>query len=192
MFFYTIYNVSLSCDLVGFKWCKLYHDNFIPVRPTLQIMLVKICQHLPNVGSNINSLNCLVNLTQRWTKLNQTLGNNLPNNSSKKCELDKFYATLVKMLPNNLDCWYLTQSWVKPSQQATDLCIERVTIWNHFLKIQGDYLKNHWTNTRLVCTHLDAFSMLNPSIAMKHLVLTNFEKKNVKFWPVICTRHKEG
>ena len=66
----------------------------------LQIVLVEICQHLPNVASNINSLNyCLVNLTQPWVKLNQTLGNNLPNNSSEKCELGKFYATLVKCCP---------------------------------------------------------------------------------------------
>ena len=65
----------------------------------LQIVLVKICQHLPNVGSNIISLNCLVNLTQRWANLNQTLGNNLPNNSSQMCELGKFYATCVKCCP---------------------------------------------------------------------------------------------
>ena len=59
----------------------------------------QICQNLPNVGSNINSLNCLVNLTKRCAKLNQTLGNNLPNNSSKMCELGKLYATMVKCCP---------------------------------------------------------------------------------------------
>ena len=32
-------------------------------------------------------------------KLNQTLGNNLPDNSSKKCELGKFYATFVNYWP---------------------------------------------------------------------------------------------
>ena len=29
--------------------------------------------------------------------------------------------------------------------------------------ISRGYLKNHWTNTRLVCTHLNAFFMLNPN-----------------------------
>ena len=28
------------------------------------------------------------------------------------------------------------------------------------------YLKNHWTNTRLVCTHLNAFLMLNSNMVM--------------------------
>ena len=57
--------------------------DIIIMNATLQIVLVKICLHL----------------TQQWAKLNQTLGNNLPNNSSKKCELGKFYATLVKCCP---------------------------------------------------------------------------------------------
>ena len=34
------------------------------------------------------------------------------------------------------------------------------------------YLKNHCTNTRLVCTHLNALFMLNPNMVMKNL---NFE-----------------
>ena len=29
--------------------------------------------------------------------------------------------------------------------------------------ISRGYFKNHWTNTRLVCTHLNAFFMLNPN-----------------------------
>ena len=33
-------------------------------------------------------------------------------------------------------------------------------------KIQ-DYLKNHWTNTRPVCTHLNAFFIQNPNMAME-------------------------
>ena len=84
------------------QWSATYFGTkcqFHEFTATLQIVLVKICQHLPNVGSNIDSLNCLVNLTPRWAKVNQTLGNNLPNNSSKKGELGKFYATLVKCCP---------------------------------------------------------------------------------------------
>ena len=34
------------------------------------------------------------------------------------------------------------------------------------------YLKNHWTNTRLVCTLLNAFFMLNPSTAMTVWIYT--------------------
>ena len=34
-----------------------------------------------------------------------------------------------------------------------------------FMIIIG-YLKNHWTKHRLVCTHFDAFSMLNPNMDM--------------------------
>ena len=76
-------------------------------RPKIDILVSLHCKscwskfvnNLPNVGSNINSLNCLVNLTLQWAKLHQTLGNNLPTNSSKRVELGKFYATLVKCYP---------------------------------------------------------------------------------------------
>ena len=38
------------------------------------------------------------------------------------------------------------------------------------------YLKNHWTNTRLVCTHLNPFFMLNPNMTIKIWILKFFEK----------------
>ena len=40
----------------------------------------------------------------------------------------------------------------------------------------GCYFKNHCNNTRLVCTHLNAFFMLNPNMAMKIQFLKNLEK----------------
>ena len=39
------------------------------------------------------------------------------------------------------------------------------------------YLKNHWTNTRLVCTHFNAFSTLHPNIIMRILISKFLEKK---------------
>ena len=71
------------------KYPPKYSTEFC-VHKYTAIVLVKICQHLPKVGSNINSLHCLVNLTQWWAKLNQTLGNNLPNNSSKSVSWANF------------------------------------------------------------------------------------------------------
>ena len=59
-----------------------------------------------------------------------------------------------------------------------------------YLKIASQnprgYLKSHWTNTRLVCTHMNAFYMLyNPNMEMKFWTLTKFEKKNCwKFWSI--------
>ena len=44
---------------------------------------------------------------------------------------------------------------------------------NIVLKLQG-YLKNLWTNTRLVCTHLNAFSMLNSNMSMIIWIWTIF------------------
>ncbi len=42
-----------------------------------------------------------------------------------------------------------------------------------FMKIpQAIDLKNHWTKHRLVCTHFDAFCMLNPNMDM---TFNNFE-----------------
>ena len=74
--------------LVLFTSCLQYHWNQKMRYETSVLLrtmsvLVKICQHLPNVGSNINSLNCLLNLTQQWAKLNRTLGKDLPNNPWK-------------------------------------------------------------------------------------------------------------
>ena len=53
---------------------------------------------------------------------------------------------------------------------------------------------NHCTNTRLVCTHLNAFFMLNPNMAMKIWISTFSEKKCLKIWLVVSTRHsrREG
>ena len=52
----------------------------------------------------------------------------------------------------------------------------------------GGYLKNHWTNTRLVCTHLHAFFELNPNIVMEIQIFWIFERVE-KFWTVVCTRY---
>ena len=49
-------------------------------------------------------------------------------------------------------------------------------------------LKNHWTNTRLVCTHLNAFFMLNPNMAMTIWILKFFDKFGQN-WNIVCTRH---
>ena len=65
------------------------------------------------------------------------------------------------------------------------------SIFWHFLKILG-CVKNTWTNTRLVCTHLNAFLMLKPNMVMKIWI----EKKKMKCcllltptWRVKYTRH---
>ena len=45
--------------------------------------------------------------------------------------------------------------------------------------ISRDYLNNHWTKHNLVCTHLNAFFMLNPHMAMKSEFRTFLEKKPI-------------
>ena len=51
---------------------------------------------------------------------------------------------------------------------ATDrFVLQKVEIFNFFLKNQGAISKNHCTNTGLVYTHLSAFFMLNPNMVMK-------------------------
>ena len=54
---------------------------------------------------------------------------------------------------------------------STDFTKKRSAI---IMNITG-YLKNHWTISRLVCTHLDAFSMLIPSMDTKFMVLEIFQ-----------------
>ena len=74
----------------------------------------------------------------------------------------------------------------------------KTTRWNlkPFSQNSGCYFKNHWTNTRLVCTHLNAFFMLNSNIGKKNLKFNIFWKKKIgRIWPVVCcTRlsHGEG
>ena len=48
-----------------------------------------------------------------------------------------------------------------------------------FCKNPWGYLKNPWTDTRLVCPHLNAFFMLNPNMALKIWSLTFLNKKYV-------------
>ena len=42
-------------------------------------------------------------------------------------------------------------------------------------EISTDYLKNHCTKHRLVCTHFDAFSMLIPNMGTKYISSEIFE-----------------
>ena len=51
-----------------------------------------------------------------------------------------------------------------------------MTFNNIFYQKQRDY-KNHLANTRLVYTHLKAFFMLNPNMAMKFWISKVFERK---------------
>ena len=51
---------------------------------------------------------------------------------------------------------------------TVDFCWEKLKFEKKKnLHNSGDYLKNHWTNTRLVCTHFNAFFMLNPNMVIK-------------------------
>ena len=58
------------------------------------------------------------------------------------------------------------------------MCFRTGKCWN--LKIFSEnskcYHKNHWTNPRFLCTHLNAYFMLNPSITTKILILKKIEK----------------
>ena len=52
--------------------------------------------------------------------------------------------------------------------------------WQYFLKFYGA-ISRTWINTRLVCTHLKAFFMLKPNMAIKIWIFKNFSKKVVIF-----------
>ena len=53
---------------------------------------------------------------------------------------------------------------------------QKVENWNYFLKIQHTISRttDHWTNTRLVSTHLNAFLLLKSSMVMKIWIFENF------------------
>ena len=58
--------------------------------------------------------------------------------------------------------------------------------------ISRGYLKNHCTNTRLVCTHLNAVFYAESNYGNEKFGFQFFFEKVVKFLPVICTRHPRG
>ena len=51
----------------------------------------------------------------------------------------------------------------------------------HFLWNHTGYTKNHWTNIRLVCTHLDAFFMFYPNMKITSRFYLNFMSMNLNF-----------
>ena len=59
---------------------------------------------------------------------------------------------------------------------ATEMMLFYNTISFQFEINSWVYLKNNWTDTRLVCTHLNTYFMKNSNIAMK---LEN-PKRNIK------------
>ena len=44
--------------------------------------------------------------------------------------------------------------------------VKKIETWQYFIKIQSGYFKNLRTNSRRVFSHLNAFYLLNPNIAM--------------------------
>ena len=82
------------------------------------------------------------------------------------------------------------ESYLMLYMLVTELCRKKLKFETIFSYFKG-YLKNHCTNTRLVCTHLNAFCMLNSNMALK-IRITNFFEKNEKFRPIVCTRHPCG
>ena len=48
---------------------------------------------------------------------------------------------------------------------------------NNHIFSKTNFFKNYWTNTRLVCTHSNAFFTLNPNMAMTIWISKFFEKK---------------
>ena len=75
-----------------------------------------------------------------------------------------------------IDClvvlMYCTLWWLSPER-----------FLQYFFKFHWGYLKNHLTNTRLVCTH-SAFFMLNPNMAKK----VWFQKILKKSWKILACR----
>ena len=76
--------------------------------------------------------------------------------------------------------------------------------WYFIILTLGGYLKNHWTNARLVCTHLKALAKLNPNMAMKiyeslklffkfeifcllSVLDTSLARVNTTMWWTFCT-----
>ena len=57
------------------------------------------------------------------------------------------------------------------------------TFWNFNV-----YFMNYWTNTRHVCTYLNAFLIVIPNIVMKFQHFDRFDKLCAHFWPlVVCS-----
>ena len=84
------------------------------------------------------------------------------------CELELMYRQQIVWVKwfEYFPLWLLYRSWK----------------FHTFSLISRDYLKNHCTNTRLVCTYLNAvFFMLNPTMAMKNLDF-NFCWKSCKIF----------
>ena len=67
---------------------------------------------------------------------------------------------------------------------------QKIKILKYFCKNHAGYLNNNrCTDTRLVCTHLNAFFMLNPYMQKKIWILNIFVKTLHKIWNVFCTQH---
>ena len=72
----------------------------------------------------------------------------------------------------NLRSLFVTQ--VLSCSVSRCACIQYLTWWltvsiyksSNSIRFNQNCLKNHWTNTRLVCTHLNAFFMLNPNMVI--------------------------
>ena len=61
-----------------------------------------------------------------------------------------------------------------------------------FSQNDRSYVLHHWTNTRLVCTHLNAFFIPNPNMAMKIWISIFFWKSWKILGGDICTWHMCG
>ena len=86
---------------------------------------------------------------------------------------DRYWNTILqRLLP---DAFHSMQCHLRLYSLATIYVYKN---WNLTIFSQiGVYLKNHWTNARLVCTYWKPFLMLNSNMAMKIWISKIFGKK---------------
>ena len=86
---------------------------------------------------------------------------------------------LPNMAVGDLASYYTLYLWFKWRIQVINILHAGYSRKSCNLKLTSsrDYRKNHCTNTRLVCTHLKAFCILNPNMAMKSWIFNFFFSK---------------
>ena len=119
----------------------------------------------------LNTMRCLFIATKKsvsWVPTNTRAIYSMPY----KIHMVIFY-TVIFMASDSFSCLL----HVNALRTGYRLMLGKVEICYFFFSKFKGYPKNHWTNTRLLLTHLNAFFIVNPNMAIKKTKFRIFLKK---------------
>ena len=148
--------------IYSWKLAHLYRDRLMHSRFVIADLVLISDDWSPHH----NNMNCNNHRMRCCDRLYYCPDINIPRGKVHNSLLNLSVLGITLHLSGTKNSWQ-NQFYKCSAEQLSCWWQLKAKISFFFLKNIRGYLENLWTNTRLVCTHLNAFFILNPNIVMK-------------------------